>query len=264
MNTRCLLALAAALVMAVAASGERRTRADPNGWFSDLVAADDAHDHSGEAAVRRDFLCCHRMAFDEDPSDPGEKLLTGIDVPYNYWWRRGSTLLSVAPTLDEPAARTLKLGDPGIELDFVAHSRLYVRLQCAYPCCIEAVEVLAPPGAQPLLIMGGNATHEIDPWRLDRSTMLPPGTVALGGGRWSQGANLHEMLWADQKYTDRLGALQLCDHATTGAWISIDSPSRIRAALTELDVCFVHHDVVADWDTGLCSEDDDYGSVRYF
>ena len=147
----------------------------------------------------------------------------------------------------------MTLGAAGIEMDFTEHSRLYLRLQCAFPCCLEAAEILAPEGAEPLRVLGGNATHQVDPWRLDRAKMLPPGKVAIGGGRWSA-RNLHEMMWADQVWTNRLDALQLCDHATTGAWIRIDSPSRIKASLTEIDVCFVHHDMVENWDSGLCEE----------
>lgn len=230
-----------------------RKRADPNGWFADLVAADADHDHSGDAAPRPDHLCCHRMAFDEDPLS-GDRL-ANVQVPYNYWWRTGSTLLSVSPSLDEPAARMLDLGNPGLMLNLVDHSRLYLRLQCAFPCCLEAIEILAPDGAAPLVITAGNATHEAEPWRLNRTTLIPPGFVSsVGSERWSESHGLHELLWADKDYTDRLSALRLCDHATTGTWIRIDSPSRVWAAVTELDLCFVHHDLFADWETNLCSE----------
>lgn len=251
MRAFLLLVSAAAIVVTVVNAAQMRSRALPNGWFSELIAADTDHDHSGSAKERVNHTCCHRMSFDEDPLS-GE-MLGGVRVPYNYWWRRGATLLSLSPTLDEPASRLLTLGDAGIELDFTQHSRLYLRLQCAFPCCLEAAEIVVPDGATTLTVLAGNATHQVDPWRLDRSKLLPPGTVAIGGGRWSA-RNLHEMMWADQVWTSRLDALQLCDHATTGTWIRIDSPSRIKAALTEIDVCFVHHDMVANWDTALCEE----------
>lgn len=239
------------VLLLVAAVACVRKRADPNGWFADVIAEDEEHDHSGETEPHPDRLCCHRMAFDEDPLSKDS--LRGIDVPYNYWWRTGATLISVAPTLEEPAQRMVTIGEAGLVLDFREHSRLYVRLQCAFPCCLEAAEILIPDGAESVIVLAGNASHEVHPWRLDRSTIMPKGYVILGGGRWGA-RNLHEMMWADKVYTDRLHALQLCDHATTGTWIQIDSPSRIVAVLAELDVCFVHHDMYLDWDTDLCNE----------
>lgn len=249
---RCLIVIAVCLLAVAAAT--RRQRSEPNDWFIDLVLQDQqnsAHDHSGETTERRNHTCCHSMPFDLDLT--ATERLRNTAVPYNYWWRKGATLISVSPTLDEPANRMLTLGDAGIVLDFVEHSRLYVRLQCAFPCCIEAAEILMPEGAAPLRIVGGNSTVSVEPWRFDPRTVLPPGKVAVGGGRFSN-RNLDQRLWADRIYSNRLDALQLCDHATDGAWIEIESPSRVKAGLTEIDVCFVHHDMVADYDSGLCEE----------
>lgn len=234
----------------LACASQRRARSEPNEWFVDLVLEDQqhaSHDNSGEAAVIKDRLCCQRVSFVEDPYT--QDILSSVQVPYNYWWKRGGMLLSVSKTLDEPSNRLLTIDRAGLELDFTRGSRLYVRLQCAFPCCLEAAEFLVPDGAQPLQLVGANETHSVQPWRLDQTKRMAPGYVRMGDHRLR-----HEMMWTDEHFVNRIDAQHLCDHATNGAWIQIDSPSRVTATMTELDLCFVHHSIAADWESSLCSE----------
>lgn len=238
----------ALLLCLIAVSVALRRRADANDWFADVVAEDDAaHDSSGAAAHRPDALCFQRVTFNEDPTLALDDL-RHAQVPYNYWWRRGSMMLSVSHELDAPAERLLNIGEHGIMLDFREHSRVYVRIQCAFPCCLEAVELLAPEGAQPLLVRGANMTHSVSP-RPVKKTVLPPGWVVFNPHEPTQ-----QLTWSDRRYERRIDRQTLCDHASEGAWLEIDSPSRIEATLVELDMCFVHHAMEADWDTHLCSE----------
>lgn len=210
----------------------------------------DSHDHSGAANVHENHLCCHQMNFDEDFST--QEMLAHVNVPYNYWWRSGATLLSVAPTLDEPGQRLVEIGDHGLVLDLKTHSRLYVRLQCAFPCCLEAAEIIVPDGAEPLIVVAGNSTVTQQPRVFNRAEHIPPGSLMIGDKYGSQKVN--ELMWAEKQYNKRLDALQLCDYTAQGLWIQIDSPSRIVAAMANVDVCFVDHDMALDWDTNLCIE----------
>lgn len=236
------------LIFGVAFSAALRRRAEPNDWFSAVVAEDAAaHDASGIAASRPDALCFQRVAFNEDPTLALDDL-RHVQVPYNYWWRRGSMMLSISHELDAPAERLLSIGEHGITLDFRQHSRVYVRIQCAFPCCLEAVELLAPEGAQPLVVRGANLTHTVAPRPVKRTT-VPPGWVVFNPREPTQ-----QMTWSDTRYERRIDRQTLCDHSTEGTWLEIDSPSRIEATLVELDMCFVHHAMDADWDTHLCSE----------
>lgn len=249
------LAAAALLVaLAAAATGEHRPRAEPNAWFLDLVIADqqhDSHDHSGAVARRENHTCCHRMPFDEDPL--ARTLLQHVQVPYNHWWRPAATLISsVAPELDAPSDRLLSIGEYGLTLDFRQHSRLYVRLQCAFPCCLEAAEIIIPGAAEHLSVAAGNATYTVESWRLDREALVPKGYRLLDG--LGQRRSRHEAMWRHAGERDRLRGLKLCDYSAEGLWIRVDSPSRIEAALAEIDVCFVHHNMALGWETDLCEE----------
>jgi len=243
------LALLALLVLLAAA---RRQRAEPNDWFADLIAEDAMHDHSGELVVRHNHTCCHKLGFDHDPV--ADTALTHVEVPYNHWWRTGATLVAVAPDLESPSPRMIAIGEAGLVLDFRARSRLYVRLQCAYPCCLESAFVLMPDGAVEPLIAAGNATvGPRAPWRHDPLAALAAQGYVLLGDHY-KGAHQHEVFWAERTFTSRIDALQLCDTDATGLWIQIDSPQRVVASLLSVDVCFIHHDMVLSWETTLCEE----------
>ena len=241
------------LCVIVFAQPSSRLRAQPNNWFLELVIEDqqsDSHDHSGVATVQNNTLCCHQMNFDEDFST--HDMLAHVSVPYNHWWRSGATLISIASTLEEQGQRLIEIGDHGLVLDFKTHSRLYVRLQCAFPCCLEAAEIIVPDGAEPLLIVAGNFSTTVKPWEFDRNAQLSPGSIMIGDRYGSQ--KVVELMWADKLYNNRINALQLCDYTTEGMWIQIDSPSRIVAAMPTVDVCFVDHSMALNWDTNLCNE----------
>lgn len=241
------------LLAGVIHAGQHRQRAEPNEWFVDLVIEDqqhDSHDHSGVAAPRENHTCCHSLSLDEDPST-GD-LLEYTRVPYNHWWRPAAMLLSVAPSLDVTSERLLTLNEFGAELDFRQHSVLYIRVQCAFPCCLEAADVIIPDGAEELSVSAGNATLAVDSWRFDPREQIPAGYHIIDGlGQWR---SRHQAMWRHRGERDRLAGLQLCDMETTGMWIRLESLSRIEASLAALDVCFVHHDMAPGWDSGLCEE----------
>jgi hypothetical protein len=259
MRASLLFVLAAAA--AVLLRAERVPRSEPNDWFASLIAADQAaeqHDHSGEAAPKAEHLCCHRLAFNIDPAG-GTDLMHTV-VPYNFWWRSGATLISVAPELDAPAERMLEIGDHGLLLDFRARSRIFIRIQCAYACCIEGAEFMTPRAAAPLDVLAGNAAgHEEWPFVFDRAAALPPGVIEVGVD--NDVVRRSEYMWTRNTHHDRAfhehtrrGALHMCDHTGAGLWIRVDSVTRNEATLAELDVCFVDHSLALGWDTGLCEE----------
>ncbi len=224
-----------------------RQRAEPSEWFLDLILDDDSHDHSGKTAERQNHTCCHRLAFVEDPLTGDD--LFHIHVPYNHWWSSGATMFSLATELNGPSDRMLPLGDAGLVLDFRQRSRLWLRFQCAYPCCLEAAEFILPPGAPHLGLLAGNATqYTASPRSVNRDAM---GTRRLGAQ--FQREVRQEEVW-DTHGDTRIEQLTMCDYDTKGMWIRMDSVNRIEAALAELDVCFVHHDMAMAWDNGLCEE----------
>ena len=253
MRTAHLLLLLLTVATVTAETAQHRQRAEPNEWFVDLVLEDqqhDSHDHSGSAALRENHTCCHRLALDEDPGT-GDKL-EHTRVPYNHWWRPAATLLSVSNDLDLTAERLVVLNEFGAALDFREHSVLYVRMQCAFPCCLEAADVIIPGGAEALHVSAGNATYTIESWRLDISAQIPAGYRVFDGlGQWR---SRHQAMWRQPNERDRISGLWLCDMDARGLWIRFESPSRIEASLAELDVCFVHHDMALGWDSDLCEE----------
>lgn len=238
------------LLVTVALVVGRRQRSEPNGWFIDLIVEDqqhDSHDHSGSAAPRENHTCCHRLAFDTDPTT-GD-LLEQSHVPYNHWWRSAAMLVSLSPNMNGPSERLVELDALGMKLDFRTHSVLYVRMQCAFPCCLEAASILIPDAAHDLIVSAGNVTHEVKAWRLDRLTHLPPGYHYVANHN-----SHHEAMWRVPNTLDRLSGLQLCDTDATGMWMRLESTSRIEATLAEVDICFIHHDMVLGWETDLCEE----------
>jgi len=241
------------------AANTRVGRSDPNPWFRDLILADQeagVHDHSGETVRVEQEFCCHRLEFTQDPLT-GEDLLHTV-VPYNHFWAPGDVLLAVTATLDEPTPRQLSLGDNGVVLDFRAHSQLYVRLQCAYACCLELAEIVRPLGSvQPTLeagVMGASTPavsgRHLPPW-------APPGYTVLGSRSYNEQQD--DFVWLKPgSEQERASSLLVCDYNTTGIWVSVTSPSRVEMALGELDLCFKNHVLYRSWEHSMCEEPENF------
>lgn len=248
------LLLLTVLFVAVAWCGQLRSRAEPNQWFLDLVLEDqqhDSHDHSGETQRREDHVCFHVLEFGDSLDTPGE-LMADVHVPYNYWWRAAATLVSVTAELDQPAERLVRLDQNGLALDLVEHGRVHVRLQCAFPCCLELADIVAPERASHLLVAGGNATHSVPARRLDPTDKVPPGYHLFDA--LQQYRHRHQALWRRRGERDRLAALELCDYDASGLWLSVESGERVEASLAAVHVSFIHHEMLPGWETGLCEE----------
>lgn len=243
------------VIVVVVCAAKRRARAEPSAWFAELILEDQQtgdHDHSGSTLERHNHTCCHQIAFNEDPTT-GDDLMH-VQVPYNHWWLSGATMFSLATDLDEPSPRMLPISREGISLDFRQRSRLYLRIQCAYPCCLEGAEFIVPHGAPKLELLASNMSgFQRTPWVVDRQASLPKNVILLGD--YITLDMRQEVVWYVRRPDDtRIQRLEMCDYDSTGMWIQIDSTNRIEAALAELDVCFVHHDMAMAWDNGLCEE----------
>lgn len=243
------------LVLTVVAAARIVSRTEPSDWFTQLILEDQRtgdHDHSGSTQERHNHTCCHRITFSEDPVSGDD--LVHVSVPYNHWWQSGATLFALVADPGGESPRMLALGRDGLMLDFRQHARLYLRIQCAYACCLEGAAFMLPPGAPRLDLLAQNASgFSAAPRPVARGSRFPPGAYVLGG---HVAAAVHqEVLWdtADARHT-RLEQLHMCDYDAAGMWLRMDSINRIEAALAELDVCFVHHDMAMAWDNGLCEE----------
>jgi hypothetical protein len=286
---RCIcvvVATAAIVAYAVATTPVSRNMHTDSAWFGELVAADIARQthHTGGATHRaHQELCCHRLSLQEDvDGEPVEHL----DVPYNYWWRHAGVLLSASTSLTEPAQRTLRLTPQGLLLDAAQSHHAYLRLQCSYACCLEAVVVVRPSGVRtPPQVFGGvMANHTIDATQ-DEAWVH----VGSGGGKRTVGAHIRnrvasglydsrgipeiymfgaksrlqrrqQQLHNDQRYE----TMTLCDRNNTGLFVHVQLTERAQYAISEIDLCFVDHKLAMEWGTGFCTDTDSDAERREF
>jgi hypothetical protein len=275
-----LLLLTACLLACASESATRRARQthEDSSWFGHLIAEDarqQTHSTDGSTAHAKHRLCCQRLSLQEDvDGEPVEHL----DVPYNYWWRQAGVLLSASTSLEEPAQRTMRITPQGLVLDARESQHAYLRLQCAYTCCLEAAVVVRPSGVrEPPRVYGGvmrePAAEQLEDeryeaWRLAsdvsanarRTVGSHVRNIVASGVYESRGVPEPYLFGAlpaqGARYSDewRYRALRVCDRNNTGLFVHVALPERAEYAISELDLCFIDHELALAWGSGFCTE----------
>lgn len=251
-----LLCLALCITLATAHVVVSRS-APSDKWFGQLIT-----ERQNSLASRYEYkrLCCNRIIFQEDLS--GEPL-GEAHVPYDLWWERGLVMLSLEPDLDRPAQHYLSIGPQGLVINGVDHAEMFLRIHCAYPCCLESMSFVSAPHAAEILptIYGLGMTANSSGASAKEAVLLPGRPHAevhswLLGGVQRMGIPT-EHTWSTQSRSTLVGrynALNVCEHDGAGMYIRIVMPIRAYYAIPELDICFPDTDLGLDWDSTLCTE----------
>jgi hypothetical protein len=250
------------LVVVIAVAGARVVkRSEPqNAWFDHLVAEKTAEYSTSVADTAHKRLCCNRIVFQEDLT--GEPL-GEAHVSYDLWWLRGLVMLSVEPDLTRPAQHYLTIGPQGLVIDGMNHGEMFVRIHCAYPCCLESLSFVSAPHAYaaPPSIFGSGMTANSSGVPSKEAVLLPARPHAevyarfLGGVQRMGIPTEHTWSTAERStITTRYDALNVCEHDGAGMYVHVVMPTRAMYAIPELDICFPDADLNLDWDNTLCTE----------
>jgi len=230
------------LLLVCAAASARRivSRSAPNPWFQGLTLQD--LPEQGQTLHAPNYQCCHAMSFQE-ALGTGEEL-AHVVVPYDMWWRIGGVRLSVAFDRDAPATPFLSVGAYGLHVDGSSHGEVFLRVQCAYECCLRRIAVNYPRASA----VGGDAVIAGTGDSTQRR-----GTVLTRNSAFTQlmsaapaGVYPVDYTWAPHT---------MCANADDGLWIRVPLQERGEYAISALDLCFINHELSLDWDNGLCEED---------
>ena len=225
----------------------RRTEA--NQWFEHLEHVSEPAVHN-EVARRDDLLCCHRISFQETIEGEWSGL---TNVPFDNWLAAGKARIGVSPRLEDAVPATLELCEYGLILDGSAHSEAYVKIQCAYPCCLESLSMLRPEvDAKPPKVRA--ASNQWSEQREEEAVVLKMrGGVLEGHGLPSE----HMFVTPHVDQGRRKRELDVCDLDGSGIYVRVSLTHRREYALAELDLCFLDTDLGHEGVEGWCHEEDE-------
>ena len=257
---RACLALLLVLCVASARVAYRAAPA-PESWFAGLFHG--TENRNSTAAIQHRRMCCHRLEFQEDLENEPVEAAT---VPFSYWWRNGHVLLSVAHSLDAPAENALRITPSGLAIDGHTYGEAFLRVQCAFACCLESVAFARPSAVQEQPPLAAGIVHFATGVRSDHAdarhrtySELQEQIALVSRVLYPESKNIdsREYLWVAPGEHERIDRQRVCvtDPASEGLYVHMVLPARAQYAISELDLCFVDMDAGLGWDLAYCEDE---------
>lgn len=241
------------LLFAISSAIEHHKRAEANQWFSHLehISPPPPHDHVAHA---HNYMCCHTLSFQETLDGQWAGRTT---VPFDHWLTTGKVRLGITYNVDEPVERALEISDAGLVLDGSKHSEVYLRIQCSYPCCIEAISLLRPESDPYTPVVSAASTEWSGQREEDANSLIPHTKSRYGRGIPSE----HVFVTPRVDQDERRQELDVCQSSGEGIYVRVNLAQRREYAIAELDLCFLDADLGHEDVNSWCHESEAVWSI---